>query len=228
MAKLTPEQMSKIGRSNVRKSKVHERHVAHLLTDWSGMPFRRRRVEGRDATVIERESTADVIPAFGDVLCSIESKSGKDFSFESLMARPANSVFTEWWFQSCYDASLLTKAFNRRYYAMLFFKPVPAFDWVAISCDCFSAKLLTPQPAVQPQYDAAIAAGNNIWIPGLRFDTFSWCGLLTHNISHTKNKKNQVMHSMMLDSVFICRWKDFAVGVDPKSFFVSGYKSKDL
>ncbi len=55
-------QQSKIGKSNVRRSKGHERQVAHYLTDWSGQEFRRRRVEGRDVTVIERESTADVIP----------------------------------------------------------------------------------------------------------------------------------------------------------------------
>ena len=44
MTKPSREEMSRIGRSNVRRSKSHERRVAHLLTEWAGVDFRRRRV----------------------------------------------------------------------------------------------------------------------------------------------------------------------------------------
>ena len=57
---------SRIGRSNVKTAKVHERRVAHLLADWSGVPFRRRRVEGRGNAVRIVELVADVIACAGD------------------------------------------------------------------------------------------------------------------------------------------------------------------
>ena len=52
---------SKVGKSNVRKGKTYERRVAGLLTEYTGQEFRRRRVEGRDLSVVERESTASSV-----------------------------------------------------------------------------------------------------------------------------------------------------------------------
>ena len=85
MAKLTFDEMSRIGKSNVARSKSHERRVAKLLQDWSNVEFRRRRVEGRDSTVIERESTADVIPVKGEILFSIEAKCGECTNIDGLL-----------------------------------------------------------------------------------------------------------------------------------------------
>ena len=68
------EKMRAVGKSNVRRGKTYERRVSNLLTEWSGEEFRRRRVEGRDSNVIDRESTADVIPASKKIIFSIEVK----------------------------------------------------------------------------------------------------------------------------------------------------------
>jgi len=85
--KVEPDR-SKIGKSNVRKGKTYERRVASLLGEFTGVQFRRRRVEGRDLSVVERESTADVIPVTGDIKFSIEAKSGKGFSFDAILGNP--------------------------------------------------------------------------------------------------------------------------------------------
>ena len=84
---------SKIGKSNVRKGKTYERRIAGLLTEFTNAEFRRRRVEGRDLSVVERESTADVIPVSREINFSIEAKSGKGFSFDALMGNQKKNTF---------------------------------------------------------------------------------------------------------------------------------------
>lgn len=218
MPKPTAEEMSRIGRSNVRRSKSHERRVAHLLTDWSGIEFRRRRVEGRDSTVIERESTADVIPVKGDILFSIEAKCGECTSLDGLLANPIPNKFTTWWHQCVYDAQLLSQTFNRAFYPLLFFKPHPNFDWIAIDQAVFTSNILTPTEIAKPSY--ALARDHNmfIWMPHLAYDGYNLVGPITHNVSHSK--KNPVMKALTLPSLYMIRWKDFAHSVDPTSIFV--------
>ncbi len=211
MPKPSKEEMSRIGRSNVRRSKNHERRVAHLLTDWSGIEFRRRRVEGRDSTVIERESTADVIPVKGEILFSIEAKCGECTSLDGLLANPKSNKFTMWWHQCVYDAMLLSGTFNRKFYPLLFFKPHPNFDWVAIDQAVFAQELLRPRGVDLPLI--------KIWMPHIAFDAYNLIGPVTANISHSK--KNLVMKALDLPSLYMIRWKDFAEAIDPTSIFVS-------
>lgn len=204
-------EMSRIGKSNVRRSKSHERRVAHLLAEWTGRMFRRRRVEGRDSTVVERESTADVIPVVGDIHFSIEAKCGEPTSLNGLLANPYNNQFTKRWHQTCYDAQLMTKVFNRHVYPLLFFKPHPSFDWIAISSLAFVNGVLLPKNGG----DSPL----HCWFPNFEFH-YRW-GEISHNISHTKNKKNHVKVPLILDNAIICRWSDFAASVNPDSFFTS-------
>jgi len=234
---LTPEQrakFSKVGRSNVRTSKVHERRCARLMTAWSGVPFRRRRVEGREGAVRIVELVADVIPCVGDFHFSIECKKGKDFSFEGLMMNPAGSQFTEWWHQACYDAKLVTGDMRRPILPFMFFKPHPNWDWVAFSTKALG--VLRPRQllpglsqqvlarTVPPDYVATYSdvAGdslwNSLWFPHLRFDAFGWLGDIEGNVSHSKKHKKLV--KLPLDPVFICRWRDFAANVAPDSSFL--------
>lgn len=201
---------SKIGKSNVRKSKTHERRVAHLLTDWSGIEFRRRRVEGRDATVVERESTADVIPIKGTVHCSIEAKSGRNFSLDALLANCQTALFTTWWHQATYDCTILNEVFKREFYPMVFFKPHANFDWVAIDQKVFTNNILKPLDGHQSL--------GSIWFPSLAFNQYERVGPITMDVSHSK--KNKDMRALTLPSLYFCRWKDFATYVDPKSFFI--------
>ncbi len=204
---------SKIGRSNVRRSKAHERHIAHLLTDWSGKDFRRRRVEGRDSNVIDRESTADVIPVRDEVHFSIETKCGVLTSLDALLANPTGNIFSIHWFQTCYDAQLVSKAFSRIIYPLMFFRFQSSFDWMAISSWAFSNKILKPK-SPSPE-----TANNLVWFPHLYFDAYLYVGEISCNIVRTKKKDNMKFVSLKLDPVVLCRWKDFAKYVDPASFF---------
>ncbi len=179
-----------------------------MLTEWTGRDFRRRRVEGRDSTVLDRDSTADVIPASGDIYFSIEAKCGVPSSFDGLLANPRDNVITKWWHQCCYDAHLLKGTVQHSVYPMLFFKPGKTQDWVAISQLAFERKLLRPVTFVNH---------GEVWFPHFVFDIYRNLGAVTHDVSHTKNKK---MVPLILDPMILCRWKDFAANVDPDSFFV--------
>jgi len=211
---------SKIGRSNVRRAKGHERTVAKFLTDWSGREFRRRRVEGRDVTVIERESTADVIPVKGDIYCSIEAKCGEVQTFGNLMANPKTCKFTEWWHQANYDVQLVSNIFNRQFYPMMFFRPYLNQNWVAISEKLFTNRILRPKINCEPLMIKNAEEGC-VWFPHFLFDAYKLTGEISFNVVRTKEKKNFKFVPLILDSVVMCRWCDFAAGVDPQSFFIS-------
>lgn len=211
---------SKIGKSNVRRSKAHERRVAKLLKEWSGIEFRRRRTEGREADTVDIDRTADVIPCVPEwTRFSIEAKCGDWGTLDSLMSNPKGTKLTEWWHQANYDAGLATKTYEKLYstkepiYPMVFFKPHPNFDWVM-----FSDKSL--------KYLEYGKNGENCVgrckFPHLYFGYYGtkYCGPISHNISHTKNKNNAVYVELELDGAIICRWKDFAANVDPKRFFI--------
>jgi hypothetical protein len=192
---------SKIGASNVRRSKTQERRLAKLFTSYTGVEFRRRRVEGRDSTTIERESTADVIPVKGDCIFSIEAKCGKFGSIDALLANPYITTLTEWWHQASYDAKLMTDLFLKQYYPLLFFKFNRNSDWVAVGARGWD----------QVRHVRIV--------PTLFFKCFSFIGPVTHNVSHTKNKNNKVLVPLELDDIVFLRWKDFISAVDPKSIF---------
>jgi hypothetical protein len=194
---------SEIGKSNVRRSKNHERHVAHLLTAWAGVPFRRRRVEGRDTAVRAVEMVADVIPCVGDFYFTIEAKCGKGFSFDALMWSPKTCLFTEWYHQAAYDAKLLSDDKGYKIFPMVYFKPIPAWDWVAF-----------PVSAMSILFDSCPA------FPHLRTSVYHNLGPISCNISHSKKNKNMV--ALQLEDVIICRWKDFAKAVPPGMAFKGG------
>lgn len=232
---LTPEeilarkmQQSKTGKSNVRRSKGHERSIAKWLTAWSGQEFRRRRVEGRDVSVIERESTADVIPVRGDIHCSIEAKCGEVATFAALMENPIGTKFSEWWHQCHVDVQLVSKVFNRPFYPMMFFRPYPNQNWVAISADMFKNNILKPwgksESTLRSSYyysERYQSSKNLVWFPHIYFDAYDYIGDVSFNVVRTKNKANYRYVPLKLDAIVMCRWKDFALHVDPTSFFVN-------
>ncbi len=205
---------SKIGKSNSRKGKTYERRVAKLLTDWSGTTFRRRRVEGRDSTVIDRESTSDVISVGKMSRFSIEAKSRAGFSLDALMASPVSCVFTSWWLQTCYDTQLLMEHFKQDFYPLLFFKPHSNFDWVAISQKPFKLQLLKPKSGKEV---------DDIWFASLKFDAYDLLEPIQYNVIQTKKKENFKYVSIAPQSFYMCRWNDFANNVDPRGFFIPDY-----
>lgn len=200
MAKLSKERMSAIGRSNSRQGKSLERRVAKLFTEWTGHEFRRRRVEGRESNVIDRESTADVIPASISINLSIEVKKGAGFSLDAILAQPTKTKFCSWWHQSSYDAKLMTDHFKIKIYPFLFFKPSPNWDWVAFPIS---------------YWDLLVPKNDNINFPHLRYSAFESIPPVEHSIS--ASKKNPKTYALSLEPCIFCRWKDFSENVDPIS-----------
>lgn len=189
---------SRIAKSNVNRSKSHERLIALWLTEWTGIQFRRRRVTGRDTNTRMLEMTADVIPLEGNFIFSVEAKCGKGFSLDALMGEPHKCLFTAWWHQTCYDASLATQDMGRTIYPMLFFRPGNNQNWVAVS-----SKIMD---IVKHDY-----------FPNISYNGYSNIGEVAGDVSHTKNKK---IVKLNLDDVVMARWKDFSAKVDSRSVFV--------
>jgi hypothetical protein len=207
----TKEEQSKIGRSNSRRGKSQERHIAHLLSDWSGIEFRRRRVEGRDASTIARESTSDVIAVPHDFRFSVEAKSGKGFSFDAMMVNPKTALFSTWWFQVCYDAQLMSNTINTTIFPMLFFKPNPNTDWIAFSEHALSILVSKQDLHIKPLHK------QELWFPHIYFGAYK---LSKQSGSITFSKKNKITTELQLDPTIICRWKDFAKNVSPAGLFI--------
>lgn len=203
----TKADQSKTGKSNVRRGKTLERRVAKLLTEWTGETFRRRRVEGRDSTTIERDSTADVISVQKQTVFSIEVKNAKGFSLDALLANPETTKFVSWWHQATYDAHLLTDIYTTKIYPFLFFKPIPSWDWVAFPTESIGIIKSTDQNQ-----------SSDPWFPTIKFDWFDRMEPVSMNVS--QSKKNPVMYELQLPSCYICRWVDFKNNVDPRSFFL--------
>jgi hypothetical protein len=191
-----------IARSNVSRSKSHERRWADLLSQWTGVQFRRRRIEGRTEDTILINSTGDIIPTRGSIHFNIEAKIGKGFSFDSILKAPQKALFTAWYHQSSYDAKLFTDVHDRKVYPFVFFKPTMNSDWVALSSKAF--------------YDVLQPVKTHADVPRLDFDHFGKCGPIELNVSRTKNKS---MVSLELDPVTFVRWPDFRDGIRPESFF---------
>lgn len=198
---LTKEEISEISSSSVKRSKAAERRLANLFKTWTGVEFRRRRVEGRDSNTIERESTADVIAVNKVCKFSIECKIEKGFSFDALLRDPRTCKFTKWLHQATWDATLMSRTFNKTFYPLVFFKPHPNHDFVVVPSEVFTNNVV--------DYVSSI--------PYLEYTGYRWCGPITLNISHSK--KNPVMKELALPAVWFMRWQDFVANVKPASIF---------
>lgn len=211
------EEMSRVGKSNVRRGKTLERRVANLFSEWTGETFRRRRVEGRDSLTIERDSTADVISVSKESIFSIEVKNASGFSLEALLASPKTAKITTWWHQATYDASLMTKLLKKSIYPFLFFKPLPGYDWVMFPTELIDNKIITPKNG---------SPRNDIWFTAIRFDGYSLIGEVTHNVS--QSKKHPILMPLILPSAYICRWNDLKDNVDSGSIFYAYRQDQEI
>lgn len=211
---------SKTGKRNVATSKSHERRCKTLLTEWAGVEFRRRRVEGRGDDVSVVEGFADIIPIKGSVIFAIESKKGEKFSIDSLFTNPHGAKFTEWWHQVNYDAQLLSEQVGEKRWPMLFFKPHPNWDWIALPTQLFTDNILDWKEEMGPPLGNSPHGGCSAlscWFPHISFDYYRWLGPIEHNIA--ASSKNKVMKAIELEPCIICKWRDFANHVDPSSIF---------
>ena len=148
------------------------------------------------------------------------------------MASPKTAKFTQWWHQASYDAKLLGDKLGKARYPMLFFKPHPNWDWVAVPFSLFQNSILRPRYRIS--HDTSLTSIDNgdntvfvdeirkrseVWFTHIHFDAYTWLGPIEHNVSHTKSKKNRVMVALELPPVIMCRWVDFAANIDPRSIF---------
>lgn len=207
------ETFSKVGKRNVATGKSHERRCKNLLTEWSGVEFRRRRIEGRGDDVSVVEGVADIIPVTGKIIFAIESKKGENFSIDGLFLNPHKAKFTEWWHQVNYDAQILTEKLGEKRWPLLFFKPHPNWDWVAVPTACFEQGIL------KPKSDGLVVINNGAcWFQHIRYDAYKWIGPVEHDVS--ASSRRPVMKALYLEPCIMCRWKDFANEVDHKTIFV--------
>jgi hypothetical protein len=195
----------------VATAKCHERRVAKLLTEWSGREFRRRRVEGRESDTVLRDLTGDVVPADTKNRCrfNLEAKKGKGFTLTSLLNGVNTCKMSSWYHQSSYDASLVSKALGLDIKPIVFFKPHPSCDWIVFDATALSFLRDKKNNLTQ----------SRLWFPHLYFDYYAYCGPVSFNISHTKNRKNEIIVPLQLSPCYICNWNDFADNVNPDSFF---------
>ncbi len=200
--KKTPEEISRISRSSVSRSKESERKIANLMTEWSGVQFRRRRVEGKDVGTIALNSVADVIPIVGDFNFAIEVKIEKKFSLVALMKTTKTCTFTSWWLQVNHDCSLMTASRQRQTLPMLFFRHGVNFNWLALSVEGFESI----------EFRGRVAT--------MTTAIYSSFGVVSGNVSHSP--KNKVIVSMQLPDVVFMRCDDFFASAVPSSVFNGG------
>ena len=93
-------------------------------------------------------------------------------------------------------------------YPMLFFKPQPAWDWVAIPQE-------VPLRRLDSENSRGLWYSSGLWFPHLAFNGYNIIGPVEMDISHSK--KNPVMVALELSNCYLCRWRDFAANVDPRS-----------
>lgn len=203
---------SQVGKSNVDTAKTHERRIARILTEWSGEEYRRRRVEGRDATTMIRDATGDVVPVNKRCRFNIEAKKGKNFSIDAILNVETvhTTLFTSWWHQSTYDAKLYSDLVGEDILPLVIFKPIPAWDWVAFPVE--SLKYIKPKDSDEIR--------SEIWFPAILVNSYDYCGPVSCNVKHTSKKENKVFVPLQLRSCFITRWKTFSEAVNPLSFFL--------
>ncbi len=189
---------SQAGKYSVQKGKRHERKVAKEFREWTGdQNFRRTPGSGgfnkaHQTKVGEKEFASDIM-AERKLLFSIEAKSEEGFSLDALLnpQTVGTTKFTKWWFQVCTDSERVGLM------PFLMFKPIPAWDWIALSTDGM----------------------NRLKIPS----DFPSIGCIIYNepVSGEINdmKGGKIPHTATLPNPIIYRWKDIKSNIDGKLIF---------
>jgi hypothetical protein len=193
---------SKLGRSNKRKGKTFESRVAHILTEFTGVNFRRVPCSGgfnKFGGVVVAEHVFS-----GDVLCdsphfdfSVEAKNRQDITLTALLKNPGTAPFTKYWYQCVADAAVN----NRR--PMMFFKNARE-DWVVIT-----------------KHDAETLGVFNA--PHLVFNVYQHPLVLSTIGRDASGKKLETkVADVVLPTPVMVHWPQFIKVVDPKGLFAGG------
>jgi hypothetical protein len=181
---------SAVGKRSKRRGNTYERRCAKLLTEFTGVGFRRVPTSGafnKQGTTVIREELfyGDCVCDREDFLFCIEAKNQKAFNFQTILKNPATACFTAWWYQCCRDATLARKT------PMLFFKPDNQADFVAVP---------------EKWYDLG-------WYTGPHFKIDCYRAPLT-----IKLKKEDPV-TVGLPTPYVINWKDLIENVDSGVLF---------
>lgn len=190
-----PRTRSQAAKYSVRKGKRLERRVVNELREWCGdHNFRRTPGSGGfnksyDTKVGEKEFVSDVM-ADREIRFAIEVKGEAGFSLDSLLsAKTCSSCkFSRWWFQVVLDARRVGKL------PLLWFKPRPSWDWIALDKKGFDRLALEVNYALVPM---------RLPVTGEVYDS----------------DNNLVMQTVNLPDAMICRWKDIKEQCDGRLIF---------
>jgi hypothetical protein len=185
---------AKVGRKAKRKGKTYERRCAKLLTEWTGVNFRKTPGSGgfnKQGGVVIREELfcGDLICDRSDFKFCVEAKNRQEFNFNAILKNPNTAAFTKWWWQCNDDAARMSLM------PILFFKPNNVDDFIALDFSALSMFGYT----------------------GRRFMLDCYGSPVTFTMT-TKDKKKETI-TAKLSIPFIINWKEFAAEVDPSIAF---------
>lgn len=178
------------GRRSKRRGNTYERRCAKLLTEFTGVGFRRVPASGafnKQSSVLIREELfyGDCICDRQDFLFCIEAKNQKAFNFQAILKNPNTADFTAWWYQCIMDAKIAKKL------PMLFFKPDNQADFIAVDEHWF----------------------NLGWYTGPHFKIDCYQQPVT-----IKLKKEDPV-TVTLPTPYVINWKELVKNIDPGIFF---------
>ena len=185
---------SAIGKRSKRKGKTYERRTAKLLTEFTGVGFRKTPSSGgfnRFGGVSIREELfcGDVISDSHDFRFCVEAKNREEFTFEGILKNPNTAPFTLWWYQCCDDAKRVGLK------PILFFKPDNQADFIAVNALDFKDGLKKVKRLSLNVYDGS---------------------LLTLKIRD--GKSIDLVETTLVDPCII-NWKDFVKAYGPEVMF---------
>lgn len=130
---IKPVRKTSQGVRNSNNGKSMENKCAKMWSAWTGINFRRRKIEGHDTNTVSLDGTGDVICVDTSVSCkfTIESKNRKDFSFISTPFS-VKSPFWSWFAQSACDARIKQHYTKVEYFPFLHFKPGSIGNFIAL------------------------------------------------------------------------------------------------
>jgi hypothetical protein len=193
-----PERKTSQGVRNSNNGKNMENKCAKMWTAWTGVNFRRRKIEGHDTNTVSVDGTGDVICADSSKSCkfTIESKNRKDFSFTTTPFS-IKSPFWSWFAQSACDARIKQYYTKLEYFPFLHFKPGSIGNFIALYKRDFES--LNPQKGL---------VGYEIH-----------CDFADDIIRTAKLSDGPVDFKIQTCGILISTWDNFIDVVDPLSVF---------
>lgn len=183
---------------NCANGKTMELKCSKLWSKWTGVDFRRRKVEGHDKNTVSLDGVGDVICADPLTSCkfTIECKNRRDFSFSNTPFS-IKSPFWDWFAQSACDANIKEHYSNIEYFPFLHFRNGNFCNMVAM---------------YKKDYERLTIIGK---MSG--YEIIS--NFPEKIIRKAKVSSKLVDYYFSTDEIIISTWDSFSNSIDPKSVF---------